>query len=161
MKHLPIDDVPHSPHPRGVTDVRRLIGDELDTEDIDLTYYEVAPKDKFAGAYHRHLEREEIYIILSGIAKFQTEEGIYTVEEGETIYFEPGEWQLGYNEADEPVTSLLVGIPKPLAPVEAYLSCPECEEKTRFHVNPTTQKSGEKMDEQRICTRCETEFEIK
>ena len=154
MDKVRLADVAHSPHPRGVTTVRRLVGAQLGTEHLDVTYYEIDPGDQFAGAYHRHLEREELFLVRAGTATFQTEDGPVAVDAGQGIHFAPGEWQLGRNDGSERVVALLIGAPKPLAPVEAYLHCPECESETRWLVHPEEQRSGESVDERKACTRC-------
>lgn len=160
MEQRALADVDHSPHPRSVASVRRLLGAELGTDHLDVTHFELDPGDQFSGAYHRHLEREEVFVILAGTATFRTEDGTRIVTAGETIYFAPSDWQLGRNESDATVEALLVGTPTELAPVEAYLDCPDCGEETRFRVEPAEQESGEPMAEHRVCTRCETVFEL-
>ena len=160
MEQRALADVDHSPHPRDVAAVRRLLGSEVGAEHLDVTHFELDPGDQFSGAYHRHLEREEIFVILAGTATFRTADGSREVPAGEAIYFAPGDWQLGRNESDAAVEALLVGTPKALAPVEAYLDCPECDEETRFRVESAEQESGEAMAEQRVCTQCETSFEL-
>ena len=160
MKRAIIESIEHSPHPRGVTAVRRLLSEELDTNDLDITYYEIEPGDQFAGAYHRHLEREEVFIVCLGTAVFRTEEGSIEVSAGESIYFAPGDWQLGRNNSTQLVTALLVGTPQELSPVEAYLPCPHCNEETRFSVEPKPQESGETMNEIRRCHQCQEVFNI-
>lgn len=154
MRKASIDAVGHSPHPAGVTSARKLLGDACGTDDVDVTYYEVGPGDRFAGAYHRHLEREELFVVLSGEATFETEGSTVTASEGEVVYFAPGDWQLGRNDGSEPVEALLVGSPKRLAPVEAVLECPNCETETRFSVETAPQEVGARTEDVRTCQRC-------
>lgn len=160
MEKTAVGGIEHSPHPRDVTDVRRLLGPALGTDHLDLTHYELAPGDRFSGACHRHLEREEVFLTLAGTATFETEAGPVEITAGEAVRFGPGEWQLGHNEGPEPVEALLVGTPKALAPVEAYLDCPDCERETRFRVEPQPQEGGEAMEETRQCLDCGGVFEL-
>lgn len=160
MERVAIEDVEHSPHPRGVTDGRRLLAEAFGMEDVDVTYYEVSPGDRFAGAYHRHLEREELFLVVEGTAVFRTEFGSVEVNEGEAIYFAPGDWQLGRNDRPATVEALMIGHPKPLAPVEAYLDCPNCEDERIFVVEPGSQEPGEAVPEERRCTDCGESFEL-
>lgn len=160
MRRITIESVDNTPHPREVTSGRRLIGDALGTSDVDLTHFQLQPGDQFSGAYHRHLEREEVFVILSGTATFRTEKELVDIEAGEAIYFGPGDWQLGYNDGSDPVEALLIGVPKQLAPVEAELHCPDCDRETTFRVYPETQESGTQLTENRRCLRCGGQFEM-
>jgi mannose-6-phosphate isomerase-like protein (cupin superfamily) len=159
MRLVSVEAVEHAPHPRDAVGLRRLLGSELDTDELDLTHFELAPGEQFSGAYHRHLEREEVFYLVSGTATFETEAGEVTVSAGEAIRFAPGDWQLGRNDGSDPVEALLVGSPKQLAPVEARLDCPDCETETTFRVDPDPQDSGDEMTERRRCLECGASFE--
>lgn len=160
MRRVDIDSADHTPHPREVTSGRKLLGEALGATDLDLTHFELEPGDQLSGAYHRHLEREEVFVVLAGTATFQTEEGLVDVGTGEAVYFAPGDWQLGYNEGPAVVEVLLAGAPRQLAPVEAELYCQTCERETTFRVFPERQEAGTQPEEVRRCLRCDNQFEM-
>nr|WP_255767536.1 cupin domain-containing protein [Haladaptatus halobius] len=80
--------------------------------------------------YHRHREQEEVFIVLSGTATFDTADGEISVETGETIRFAPGEWQRGWNRGSERLQVLALGAPREAGPTDLRRECPSCDQRT-------------------------------
>ncbi len=53
-----------------------------------------------------------MFLVQSGTATFETEDGDVRVGAGEASRFAPGEWQRGHNEGDERVVALALGAPQ-------------------------------------------------
>ena len=49
------------------------------------------------------------------------------VESGEAVRFAPGEFQSGYNRAEEPLVALAIGAPRESTDVRVPVRCPACE----------------------------------
>lgn len=115
MEHATLDKIEHAGHPAGVNTVRRSVSDALGTTDLAMVYYELEPGDSFSGGLHRHHDQEELFYVLSGKATFDTRESVdaetVTVTAGEAVRFTPGEFQYGYNDADERLAALAFGAP--------------------------------------------------
>lgn len=163
MRHVPIDDVDPVPYDDGAyhTD-RRPLGDVLGTEHVAVTRYVLEPGERFSGSVHAHLDQEEVFVILRGTATFEVDliEG-YAVEaeEGgladtveaeadgqsataeitvgpkEAIRFAPGEFQSGYNAAEESLEALAIGAPRDAGEIHVSripvlddrdVACPDC-----------------------------------
>jgi mannose-6-phosphate isomerase-like protein (cupin superfamily) len=65
MEHVAIDGLGNSLQPAAVM---RHLTDPLACEDLAINYYELAPGDSFAFAYHNHEVQEEVFVVLSGTA---------------------------------------------------------------------------------------------
>ncbi|MEZ3115726.1 cupin domain-containing protein [Halobaculum sp. MBLA0147] len=130
MEHVAVDEVDNAVQPAAV--MRRLT-DELGCEDLAINYYELAPGDSFAFAYHEHSVQEEVFVVLSGTATWETESGTVTVGPNEAIRFGPGERQRGWNRTDEDgegerVRALALGAPLSYGDQPKTAPCPECGE---------------------------------
>jgi mannose-6-phosphate isomerase-like protein (cupin superfamily) len=106
------------------------ISDDLETESVAINYIERASGESIGDCYHRHLEQEEVFVVLDGTATFDTEEGDVVVETGETIRFGPGEWQRGWNRGEKRLKVLALGAPYSDEPMELRRECEACGEKT-------------------------------
>ncbi|WP_246989732.1 cupin domain-containing protein [Halorientalis marina] len=110
--------------------LQRPLTDALNTNNIALNYYELAPGDSFAYGYHKHEKQEELFIIQAGSVNFKTEEGEVNINAGEVIRFAPGEYQQGINTGEEWVEALVIGSPKESGNIEIRRKCETCEEWT-------------------------------
>ncbi|MFC7096010.1 cupin domain-containing protein [Halobaculum marinum] len=124
MEHVDIDAVEESGFGNGVS-VRRLTG-ALGAEDLAINHYQLEPGEGFSGGMHTHLDQEELFVILSGTATFETPDDTVVVDEGEAIRFAPGEYQTGSNDGDEPVEALALGAPADSTEVRVPVECREC-----------------------------------
>ncbi|WP_284013896.1 cupin domain-containing protein [Halobaculum litoreum] len=124
MEHVDIDDVAEGGFGNGVT--MRKLADPLGAEDLAINHYELAPGEGFSGGMHTHLDQEELFVVLSGTATFETPEETVDVAAGEAIRFAPGEYQTGSNEGDEPVEALALGAPADSTEVRVPVECREC-----------------------------------
>jgi len=116
------------------THERRDVSEALGAEHVTVMHYEVPPGDVLSGAYHTHNEQEELFLVLEGTATFMTEDGDVEVEAGEAIRFAPGEFQHGYNDADEPLVAVALGAPPGMENSETVFVCTGCEQRARHDI---------------------------
>lgn len=119
-----------------IADSYARLGDELETTELAINYYELEPGDQFGFAFHRHRDQEEVFVVQEGAVTFETMDGSVTVESGEVIRFEPGEFQIGSNRGNERVTALALGAPRDTGEIDYYVECPECGEETVHRLLP-------------------------
>ena len=131
----------------GPADVKRPVGKALGTEHMGLRLYELEPGESTAFGYHAHADQEELFYVLEGTLSFETEEGDVELEEGEVIYFEPGEFQRSYNDGDGRVRVLGVGAPADGGELTLLRECPDCGERT-------DQEIERSEDGDALVTRC-------
>ncbi|WP_231189566.1 cupin domain-containing protein [Haladaptatus sp. DYF46] len=119
-------------HPDSDTRSRyfNALSETLETDGVAINYFERDPGVSIGDCYHRHHEQEEVFIVLSGTATFDTEEGEISVTTGETIRFAPGEWQRGWNRGSERLQVLALGAPRDAGPTDLRRECPSCEQRT-------------------------------
>jgi len=127
MEHVAVEDVDRVVQP---AEVMRPLTDALGLEEFAMNYYELAPGDSFAYAYHRHEIQEEVFVVLEGTATFETEDGDVAVGAGEAVRFGPGEFQRGWNRGDGRVVALALGAPLEYGGGETLRDCPDCGEMT-------------------------------
>ncbi|AJF25831.1 cupin [Haloarcula sp. CBA1115] len=132
----------------GPASVKRALAGPLGTDAIALNYYELAPGESFGFGYHRHPDQEEVFVVQSGTATFETEDGDVRVGAGEAIRFAPGEWQRGHNEGDERVVALALGAPQEMGDTDMLRHCEECGGRTHNYVEMTDDRDA-------LVTRCE------
>lgn len=72
-------------HP-GYEFTRRTIVGREDSENFDVSVYEVPP-GKAAYPYHHHVRNEEVFFILSGTGLLKSPEGERTISAGDFLYF--------------------------------------------------------------------------
>lgn len=123
-------------------EVKRSVADALDTTNLALNYYELAPGDRFGAGYHRHPNQEEVFYVMEGTATFETEAGDVEVGPDTFVRFAPGEWQVGRNEGPERVRALALGAPKESPDTEVLRECSECGERTQQRFEITDDKSA-------------------
>jgi len=145
MEKVRIDDVANSVQPAAV--MRPLTG-PLGATDLAVNYYELEPGDSFAFAYHSHEIQEELFYVQSGTATFDTEDGPVTVEAGEVIRFDRGEFQRGWNRGDERVVALALGAPLDYGDQPKLRRCPGCEVETHSRLERTD-------DDEAVVAYCE------
>lgn len=129
MERVGVDEVPpdSGPAPR-----RRDLTAALDTSEVALNRYRLAPGEGFPGGLHAHADQEELFVVLSGVVTFETylpdedRAGEVTVEAGEAIRFAPGEFQSGRNTGDDELVALALGAPRDGTDVRVPLPCPDC-----------------------------------
>jgi len=131
---------------------RRDVSAALGATDVAVMYYELEPGEAFSGGFHAHLDQEELFVVLEGEATWDTEAGeaAVTVGAGEAVRFAPGEFQHGYNDADEPLRALAIGAPPGMDETVARFTCPACGERGDHDVDIDEQR-GVTVTECRAC----------
>lgn len=156
MEKIAIDEVDIQTNPMEVHSVRRPISQALGFTDFAMNYFELEPGESFSGGMHTHHDQEEVFYVQEGTATFDTEDGEVTVDEGEVIRFEPGDFQHGYNDGDERVVGFAFGAPKSRhdwEQIESLIYCRECEAEVG-HGLELTDDGNFRM----ICNECENTF---
>jgi len=110
MERCSVDGSPATETEGGA--LRRSLSDALDTENASLNRYRVPTGERLSRSRHAHTDQEEVFLVLSGEATFETRDGDVTVEEHEAVRFAPGEFQCGRNDADGDLVVLAVGAPR-------------------------------------------------
>lgn len=137
MKRVAIEDVEPAAT-NSPADVVRLLSPVLDTDELAINYFEVAPSESVGYAYHRHLDQEEVFYVQRGTVTFETEASDVEVAAGEMVRFGPGEFQLGRNLGNERADILAIGAPRASEELEYLRHCPTCGEET-IQVPETTE----------------------
>lgn len=137
----------------GPADVKRPLSKALDTDDVALNYYELAPGDSFGFGYHRHAGQEEVFYVRDGTVTFETEDGDVDVSAGELVRFAPGEWQLGTNRGDDRVVALAIGAPADASATEMLRECDDCGGRTENRIEMTDDRDALVA----ICEQCAAE----
>ncbi|PSP74323.1 cupin [Halobacteriales archaeon QS_3_64_16] len=155
MKRVTIADIESDSGEIGI-DRRRLSG-PLNTTDVAINHYRLAPGTGFPGGLHSHMDQEEVFVVIKGEATFETlasgsDTGeTVTVGAGEAIRFAPGgEFHSGANESDGDLLAVAIGAPPDSEDVRIPLECPECS-----HDDMRV-----RMDEEGVtfvCPDCDTE----
>lgn len=105
---------------------RRAVSAALETTDIAINRYRVQPGGRLPAGLHAHVDQEEVFVVLSGEATFETLDGRVTVASDEAIRFAPGEFQAGRNDGDEHLELLALGGPRESDAVRIPIPCPDC-----------------------------------
>ena len=124
MEHISIHDVETSAVGSDID--RRGLSEPLGTEDFAINHYRLDPEERLSGGMHAHMDQEEVFVVVSGEATFETMDGEVTLEDDEAIRFEPGEYQSGYNSGDAELLVLAMGAPRGSRDVRIPQECPEC-----------------------------------
>lgn len=132
MEKLSIEELENDPR---VADVQKHLTDPLGLSDMAINYYELQPGDSFSGSLHTHTNQEEVFYVIEGEATFETIDDEFTVGDGETVRFAPGEYQEGRNESDGRVVALALGAPQETGETRIKLSCRECEDADYYVLN--------------------------
>ena len=125
MRRVSFDD--HEPDTLDDGTARIRLGHELDTEHVAINRYRVPPGSHGTAGLHTHADQEEVFVVCSGTATFETLDGLVTVDEGEAIRFPPGEFQSGRNEGTDPLVVLAIGAPRDTDDVRVPISCTDCD----------------------------------
>lgn len=104
---------------------RRALGEALGAEAVALNHYVVAPGERIAGL-HAHPDQEELFVVLSGEATFETLDGKRSVGEGAAVRFAPGEFQSCTNQNDERLVVLAGGAPADTDELRVPVRCHDC-----------------------------------
>lgn len=142
METVSIDALEPGPSENDID--RRKLSGPLNTADVAINRYVLAPGERFSGSLHAHIDQEEVFVIVDGEATFETyvprsdaelasddTTDEITVGENEAIRFAPGEFQSGKNGSDEAVVAFAVGAPRDSDDVRVPLPCPECSHEDR------------------------------
>lgn len=180
MEHVRIDDLDNAVQPAAV--MRRLT-DPLGCEDLAINYYELAPGDSFAFAFHSHEVQEEVFVVLSGTATWVVgpevdEDGDAcdpggsgdpdgsgdpgdpherrSVEVGpmEAVRIPPGQFQRGWNRGEERVTALALGAPLAYGEQPKLDDCPACGSE----VDVSIERADDEAAVVTVCAECGTEI---
>ncbi|WP_254840173.1 cupin domain-containing protein [Natronomonas marina] len=142
MRKVAVDEVDNERSPLGVHSVRRPVSDALGTDHFAMNYFELEPGESFSGGLHTHHDQEELFYVQSGEATFDVADEpdssateSVSVDAGEVVRFPPGQFQEGYNDADndETVVGFAFGAPSSKhdwESIESVLHCSECGEET-------------------------------
>jgi quercetin dioxygenase-like cupin family protein len=163
MQKVNIDeDVDVEVNPMEVHDVRKPVSRVLGTEHFAMNYFELAPGDSFSGGLHTHHDQEEVFYVEEGTTEFEVgrDGETVTVDEGELIRFEPGEFQTGYvpDDAETRTVGWALGAPgasHDWDELESVVYCRECDDE-RVHATRMTDEGRFQM----TCNDCETEFTV-
>lgn len=142
------------------------LSEPLETSDMAINYYRVAPGEGFPSGLHTHMDQEEVFVVIDGEATFETlapqsgadcangktvsEDGEIVVGEGEAIRFAPGEFQSGKNESDGELAVLAMGAPRDSEDIRIPADCPQCH---HDDLRLDTDKDGLSF----VCPDCEAE----
>jgi uncharacterized cupin superfamily protein len=87
---------------------RALLGEEAGCEELGISLYELAPRQRMV--FHYHVQREELLIVVAGRPSLRTATGWEELPEGEVVAFPRGERGAhGFeNRSDEPVRVLMI-----------------------------------------------------
>lgn len=150
MEHVAFDDLEPDPYDETLHTDRRPLTGPLGAEHVAIVRYVLEPGERFSGSVHAHADQEELFVVLEGEATFVVETArtddtgedpgrdLEEVRVGpdEAIRFAPGEFQSGYNDADEPVVALALGAPRDSEDVrisripvlqDRNVTCPDCD----------------------------------
>jgi len=143
MRKVAIDEVEPDPADEDYQSDRRALTGPLNLQGVALSRYVLEPGERFSGSVHAHADQEEVFLVVSGTATFETTAGDelgnnpreVTAEAGEAVRFAPGEFQTGRNADDEPLVAFALGAPRDSEDVrisripvldDRDVSCPDC-----------------------------------
>ncbi|MFC7232037.1 cupin domain-containing protein [Saliphagus sp. GCM10025308] len=105
---------------------RRELSGALETSHLAINEYRIPPGGEFPGGLHAHRDQEEVFVILSGVATFETLSGTVTVAESEAVRFGRGTFQSGKNGGDTELVVLALGAPRESEDIRVPASCSDC-----------------------------------
>jgi len=123
MEKVAVEEV----DPSELNPALRVLTDGLGATDVAVNRYDVEPGGRISGGYHTHHDQEEVFVVLSGAATFETGGGDVRVRAGEAVRFAPGEFHHAYAPAEDPAVVLAVGAPPASREVESVRRCTTCE----------------------------------
>lgn len=130
MQRIDLDDM----NPQATAQNRESVSAPLDADHFSMNYYALEPGEAFSGNLHTHLDQEEAFLVLEGEATFETrptptgDSETIILGEDEMIRFDPGEYQQGRNESDEPLRALALGAPQESSDIRVAIACRKCGE---------------------------------
>jgi hypothetical protein len=110
---------------------------------------------------HRHLDQEEVFYVEEGTVIFEVgrEREAVTVEAGELVRFDPGEFQMGAASEDgDGVVGWALGAPgasHDWEDLESLVYCSDCEEE-RIHATTLTDEGRFQL----TCAECGAEMTL-
>ncbi len=122
MRRIAIDDIDQA---GGAID-RRTQSPALGAQAVAINRYRLDPGEGLPGGLHAHMDQEEVFVVLEGTLTFETMDRDLPVRAGEAVRFAPGEFQSGFNDADDPAVVLALGAPLGTDDVRIPIECPEC-----------------------------------
>ena len=102
------------------------LGDEIGTDHVAINRYRVPPGGHLPAGLHAHVDQEEVFVVRSGAATFETLEDRVTVDADEAIRFSPGEFQSCRNDGEEPLVVLALGAPRESDDIRIPIPCSDC-----------------------------------
>ncbi|QZP36835.1 cupin domain-containing protein [Halobaculum magnesiiphilum] len=171
MDHVVLDDLDNSLQPAAVM---RHLTDALGCEDLAINYYELAPGDSFAFAYHTHEVQEEVFVVLSGTATWvvgpepeDPDDPVGSAEPGapaerrevevgpmEAIRIPPGQFQRGWNFGEDRVTALALGAPLAYGEQLKRDDCPACGDEVPVSIERAPDDEAQLVT---VCADCGAE----
>lgn len=124
MRHLDIEDAASFDLGKWVD--HRSLHDGLDSSTIAINRYRLAGGQRVPWGLHAHMDQEEIFLILEGTLRFETLDGTIDVGSDAAIRFEPGEFQVVMNPANDHVVYFALGVPKDSDDIRIPRTCPHC-----------------------------------
>lgn len=106
--------------------VRWSLAEPLGAAHVAINRYRVPPGGEFPGGLHAHLDQEEVFVVLSGEATFETLDGEVTAGSDTAVRFAPGEYQSGRNDAEVDLVALALGAPRDTDDTRIPFACPVC-----------------------------------
>ncbi|WP_254862411.1 cupin domain-containing protein [Halovivax gelatinilyticus] len=103
--------------------VASRLDDELDVSGLAINHYLVPSGERLPAGLHAHADQEELFVVLSGVATFETLDGEVLVEADEIVRFSPGEFQAGKNDHEDLLAVLALGAPAESADVRIPIDC--------------------------------------
>lgn len=86
------------------------LGQQLEAESLGARLWRLAPGQ--ASTWHRHLEQEELYVLLEGSGgRVRLEQETLTLERLDTLLVEPGTLRQLFNDTEAEQLWLVVGAP--------------------------------------------------
>lgn len=148
MEHVTIDDLGDDANRDGIE--RRRLSAALDAEHVAINHYRIPPGEGLPAGLHAHMDQEEMFLVLDGVATFETMAGEQSVAAGEAIRFAPGEFQSGRNGGAGDLVVLALGAPPDSEDVRLPVVCPDCgHQNLRLDID----ESGITF----VCPQCDSE----
>ncbi len=111
-KIIESDQIPFTPYTKGVSSIKRIVEKEkVGTHRIAGFGLIEVPRGGIFGP-HTHLEREEIYYVLSGSGSITIEDEEITAKEGLTLYVSGEDSHGMRNQGEEPLLVMFITVYK-------------------------------------------------
>jgi uncharacterized cupin superfamily protein len=110
------------------------LGKQLDSTRLGARLWRLAPGQ--ASTKHRHIEQEELYVLLEGEGRVRVDDEVLTLAPPDTLLVEPDSVRQLFNDTADDQLWLVVG-----APPEAVTSTLEMSEEQLRHMYPDGPKA--------------------